>query len=114
MEHSRKEKREELAESAKDFAQRYHSLFTSVKTYVSNMQDSILVCILTNLNFDLLLVDNVRTVGLIVFLLDLMCTPFPTVLPKRSEEELPDSQITVQQTHAESTAVEITGKLQLY
>ena len=44
VEHSRKEKREELAESAKDFAQRYHSLLTSVQTYVSNIQDSILVC----------------------------------------------------------------------
>lgn len=49
VEHSRKEKREELTESAKDFVQRYHSLLTSVKTYVSNMQDFILVCILTNL-----------------------------------------------------------------
>ena len=49
-----------------------------------------------------------------MFLLDLMCTPFLTVFFKRSEEELPDSQITIQQTHAESTAVEITGKLQLY
>ena len=34
--------------------------------------------------------------------------------PKRSEEELPNSQVAVQQTHPETTAVEITGKLQMY
>ena len=37
-----------------------------------------------------------------------------TVFPKRSEEELPNSQVAVQQTYPESTGVEITGKLQMY
>ena len=41
IEHSQKTEREEVAARAKDYVQRYHSLLTSVDTYVRNMQDSI-------------------------------------------------------------------------
>ena len=41
VEHSRKERREEIALRAKDFVQRYQVLSSSVDTYVSSMQDSI-------------------------------------------------------------------------